>query len=195
MDTAKKKAIANVQQHAAKVASQQSQQHSAVAAAQSAQQQRPSQFPSSNNINSQMFFNQQAQVRQQAAQQFRNGVSSNVPANGGAPVRPQLTPQQQQLINEMKNAEIPRELLQRIPNLPPGVNTWQKVTELAQQKRLGPKDLQVAKQVYQMHQQIVFRSKLQQAGANNRGPPQQRPMSQGPNMNQLPNVFQSTSAG
>ncbi|SCU90932.1 LADA_0F07162g1_1 [Lachancea dasiensis] len=206
MDTARKKAIANVQQNSSNAQSrhdvstmtnQQMQQQMQMQQRQQQQQQQqapPSHYPpGSNNVNSQMFFNQQAKLRQQAAQQLRGGIPRNAPVSNNA-ARPQLTPQQQQLINEMKGAEIPRELLQRIPNLPPGVNTWQKVTELAQQKRLGPKDLQIAKQVYQMHQQIVFKSRLQQVNANNRGPPQGRPNSRVPSAGPGSQAHQGQSA-
>ena len=116
--------------------------------------------PNTLNMNSQTFMNQQAQARQQAAQQLRTQQQQQQQ-------RPQLTPQQQQLINQMKVAIIPRELLQRIPNIPPGVNTWQQITDLAQQKRLTPQDMQMAKEVYKLHQQLLYKSKIQQQQQQN----------------------------
>lgn len=131
------------------------------------------------NMNPQMFLNQQAQVRQQVAQQlrnqqqqqqsnqnqnqnqFNNNNNTQQPQNNNNQ-RPQFTPQQQQIINQMKIAPIPRELLQRLPNIPPNVNTWQQITELAQQNRLTQQDMKIAKDIYKIHQQLLYKAKVQQ---------------------------------
>ena len=139
-------------------------------------------MPNTMNMNSQMFLNQQAQARQQAQQQLKDrqqqqmqqqqmqqqpnqNQNQNQGQNQGQ--RQVLTPQQRQLINQMKIAPIPRELLQKIPNIPSDINTWQQITELAQQKRLTPHDMQIAKEVYKIHQQLLYKSKIQQVNANN----------------------------
>ena len=138
-------------------------------------------MPNTMNMNSQMFLNQQAQARQQAQQQLKDRqqqqqiqqqqMQQQQPNQGQGQGQNQgqrqvLTPQQRQLINQMKVAPIPRELLQKIPNIPSDVNTWQQITELAQQKRLTPHDMQIAKEVYKIHQQLLYKSKIQQVNAN-----------------------------
>ncbi|XDT04533.1 KIX domain [Nakaseomyces glabratus] len=108
--------------------------------------------------NPQMFMNQQAQARQQAAaRQLKNRQMG-----GSSAQQQQLTQQQQQLLNQMRVAPIPKELLQRIPNLPPGVTTWEQVTALAQQNRLSAQDMSIAKDIYKIHQQYLIKAKLQQ---------------------------------
>lgn len=120
--------------------------------------------PSNATMNPQMFLNQQAQVRQQVAQQFRNQQqkTQGQPQPVANNQRPQLNPLQQQIVNQMKVAIIPKELLDRIPNLPPGVSTWQQITELAQRKMLSLHDMEAAKSIYKIHQQLLFKAKMQQ---------------------------------
>ncbi|KAK5778998.1 hypothetical protein RI543_003618 [Arxiozyma heterogenica] len=147
--------------------------------------------PNSSNANSRTFLNQQAQVRQQAAQQLKQ-QQLNTNINSGQQglqqkPRPQLTAQQQLLINQMKVAPIPRELLQKIPNVPPGINTWQQITELAQQKRFTQQEMLIAKEVYKVHQQLLYKSKMQQQQAQQAQQLKQQNMqSQLQNQNQSP---------
>lgn len=120
----------------------------------------------------------QAQINRPASQgmQQQNAPSQqqqlNAPAQqSGGPSQTQgmnrsagnqLTPQQiQQLSAMIKNVPIPPVYLNKIPGLPPNVNTWARIYDLAQKKVIPPSSLPAIKEVHNAHLLIVMHQQQQ----------------------------------
>lgn len=108
----------------------------------------------------------QQQQQQQQHQQQQNSLSG--PQQGSGPqginrnIGNQLTPQQiQQLSAMIKNVPIPPVFLNKIPNLPPNVNTWARIYDLAQKKVIPLSSLPAIKEVHNAHLLIVMHQQLQ----------------------------------
>ena len=95
-------------------------------------------------------------------------MNMDVPLNNMPPQQQQQQqqrpPQQQQPTNLqtlqisqlIRNTPIPPALLAKLPNLPPNVNTWQQIFDLASSRML-PTPLSIVKEVHHTHLQLAMR--------------------------------------
>ncbi|KAH3684426.1 hypothetical protein WICPIJ_004612 [Wickerhamomyces pijperi] len=116
----------------------------------------PGNLNTMNNNNMMRNIQSQPQIPQQQQQQQQQA------ANGGNTMNKMTTVQQQMFNNMLKTTPIPAALLQKIPNLPPNVNTWQQIFERVASQQVESTYINLIKQIYNLHSQILQKQQLQQ---------------------------------
>lgn len=97
-------------------------------------------------------------------EQFRSIVrEKKIRASAGAELSQQ---QLQQVAAMVKTAPIPPALLQKLPNLPPNVNTWAQIYDLAAKKMLPANVMAAAREVQQAHFQLAVHQLKMRMGQN-----------------------------
>ena len=103
----------------------------------------------------------------------------------------QLPPQ---LVNLMRTSPIPPPLLNKMPKLPAGVNTWNQIFDLIRKRLIPPDMVPTIRDIHGMHLQLFIRQqqqKLSMQGNMNEGNNGDN-LAQGPNANNNNNINTST---